>query len=90
VPQGAPSGAAPQVLTLQLGLNAPGGVLETAPTLLDPLGSGVTTQRVKLGDALLLQSLLDLIRQGAGVPQVLVSGIDIRAEGLSLTVIRVR
>lgn len=90
VPQNAPSGSAPQVLTLQLGLSAPGGLLETVPNLLTPLNTGVGTQQVKAGESLLLQSLLEIIRQALGTPQILISGIDLRADGLSLIVIRVK
>src|SRR5262249_52611410 len=57
VPLKAPSGSNPLFVSLTLTLGVYDRALEIQPTLLSPLNVGVTARQVKLGQALLLQTL---------------------------------
>ncbi len=75
-------------MTLTLTLAIYDGVLEIRPTQLAPLDSGVTTLQVKLGQALLQQTLADIVNQAAGSARSLVYNyVSIRPDGVTLTVV---
>lgn len=65
VPLKAPAGANPLPTSLTLALATRNGALEIQPTLLSPLNAGVTARQVKLGQALLLQTLNEMVAQAA-------------------------
>jgi hypothetical protein len=88
VPQGAPAGSAPQAATLRVELRQPGGMLETFPTELIPLHTGVTTRQVKMGEALLLQTLQDMVSQAVNDLQVFYGSATIQPGGVSLRLVR--
>lgn len=88
VPRDAPAGSAPQPLTLYVGLATPGGVLETAPTRLEPLDTAVSTQQVKLGEALLMRTLDELAVQAAGSARIFYNGAEVGQGVITLKVVR--
>jgi hypothetical protein len=84
--QQASSGPQTMALTIQLAIYA--GALEVRPVQLAPLDSAVTTRQVKLGQALLEQTLFDLINQAAGSPRALsYNYVDIQPDGVAVTVV---
>jgi hypothetical protein len=88
VPYQAPPGSSPQAMTLTVSLAIYAGALEVHPTQLAPLEVGVLTRQVKPGQALLLQTLNDLVSQAAGKPRTMTYNyVDVRPDGVSLTVV---
>jgi hypothetical protein len=88
VPQGAPAGSAPQGATLRVEFNLPGGMLETFPTELIPLHTGITTRQVKMGEGLLLQTLQDMVGQALNNLPVFYASAAIQPGGVSLRLAR--
>jgi hypothetical protein len=88
VPGNAPVGANPQTMTLLAGLDIFGGILEVRPQQLSPLDVGVTTRQVKIGQALLLQTLNDIAREASSVSGAMsYNYVSIHPDGVSLTVV---
>ncbi len=88
VPYQAPPGSSPQTMTLTVSLAIEAGALEIHPTQLVPLEVGVLTRQVKPGQALLLQTLNELVSQAAGKPRAMTYNyVDVRPDGVSLTVV---
>jgi hypothetical protein len=87
VPFNAPPGSSPQTMTLTVTLAIYAGALEIHPTQLAPLETGVLTRQVKPGQALLLQTLNDLVSQAAGNPRTMTYNyVDVHPDGVLLTV----
>ncbi len=88
VPLSAPSKAGPQTMTLTVTLAIYAGALEIHPAQLAPLDAGVTTKQVKLGQALLQQTLADMVNEAAGSPHSLTYNyVNISTSGVALTVV---
>jgi hypothetical protein len=88
VPFQAPPGSSPQTMTLTVTLAIYAGVLEIHPTQLAPLETGVLTRQVKPGQALLLQTLNDLVSRAAGNPRTMIYNyVDVHPDGVLLTVV---
>ena len=87
VPLNQPPGASPLTMTLTTTLAVYAGTLENRPTSLAPLNAGVTTLQVKPGQALLLQTLHEVVIEAAGKPAALTyKTVEVRSDGLALTV----
>jgi hypothetical protein len=87
VPLNQPSGASPLTMTLTTTFAVYAGTLENRPTGLAPLNAGVTTLQVKPGQALLLQTLHEVVIEATGKPAALTyRSIEVRSDGVVLTV----
>ena len=89
VPLKAPPNSNPLTVTLTLTLAATGGALDIQPTLLVPLNAGVTARQVKLGQALLFQTLTELVAQ-AVTPSTAVTytGITIQPDSIEFSLVK--
>ena len=88
VPYKAAPGSSPQTMTLTVTLTIEAGALEIHPTQLAPLEVGVLTRQVKPGQALLLQTLNELVSQAAGKPRTITYNyVGVSPDGVSLTVV---
>lgn len=88
VPLNQPSGASPLSMNLTITLAVHAGTLENRPTALAPLNAGVTTLQVKPGQALLLQTLHEVVIEAAGKPAALTyKTVEVRSDGVVLTVV---
>lgn len=80
----------PQTMTLTVTLAIYSGDLEIHATHLAPLDVGVTTRQVKLGQALLQQTIGEVVNQAAGVGagrRVTYNYANVQPDGVSLTVV---
>src|SRR5262249_30802319 len=89
VPLKAPSGSNPLATSLTLTLVIYNGALEIQPTLLAPLNAGVTARQVKLGQALLAQTLAEMAAQAAGTSGALTyTAASIQPDAIQLTFVK--
>jgi hypothetical protein len=87
VPSAAAQGAGPLTMTLTVTPAIYAGTLELRPTRLAPLDVGISTLRVKPGQALLQQTLSDLVIQAAGTPRALAyNTVSVQSGVITLTV----
>src|SRR5258708_11835045 len=79
--------SSPQTMTWIATLGIYDGKLEFQPTSLVPLNVGVTTQQVKLGHVLLLQTLNEIAKTAAGEPHsITYNYANVDPDTISLTV----
>src|SRR5581483_2918049 len=87
IPSGLPDDALPQPMTLTVTPAIYAGTLELRPTHLAPLDAGVSTRQVKPAQALLQQTLSDLVIQAAGLPRAMAyNDVSVQTDGITLTV----
>lgn len=87
VPLNQPPGASPLTMTLMTTLAVYAGTLENRPTALAPINAGVTTLQVKPGQALLHQTLHEMVIEAVGKPATLTyRSVEVRSDGVVLTV----
>ena len=88
VPLAAADGTNPQTMTWIATLGIYDGKLEIQPISLLPLNVGVTTQQVKLGHVLLLQTLNEIAKTAAGDPtSVTFNYANVDPDKISMTVV---
>ncbi len=88
VPIQTSAGSSAQTMTLMVNLDEYDGALEVQPVLLAPLGVGVSTRQVKMGQALLLQTLNDVAHQASGATGAITyTYVSVHPDGVSLTVV---
>ena len=88
VPLAAADNSSPQTMTWIATLGVNDGALEIQPSSLVPLNVGVTTEQVKLGHVLLLQTLNEIARTAADEPDSLTYNYaSVDPDKIALTVV---